>query len=121
MGDRNRWRVAIAAALAIAVSSTSAQVQLDRPARGKKRPNFNGIWQALNAAYWNLEGHSAEALKDEFSQLGAIAAIPAGQSVVRGGTIPYKPEALAKRDAYRAAFRTAGGWTWAAPAPHRKT
>jgi hypothetical protein len=104
MRDRNRWLVAIAAALAIAVSGTAAQVQLDRPARVNKRPNFNGIWQALNTAYWNLEGHSAEALKDEFSQLGAIAAIPAGQSVVRGGTIPYKPEALARRDANRAAW-----------------
>ena len=55
----------------------------------------------MNTAYWNLEGHSAEALND-FWQLGAIAAIPAGQSVVRGGTIPYKPEALAKRDEHRA-------------------
>jgi len=55
----------------------------------------------MNTAYWSLEGHSAEALND-FWQLGAIAAIPAGQSVVRGGTIPYKPEALAKRDEHRA-------------------
>ena len=60
-------------------------------------PNFNGIWQAVNTAYWNLEDHSAEALKG-FDQLGAIAAIPAGQSVVRGGTIPYRPDALEKRN-----------------------
>ena len=55
----------------------------------------------MNTAHWNLEGHSAEALGN-FWQLGAIAAIPAGQSVVRGGAIPYKPEALAKRDENRA-------------------
>ena len=50
---------------------------MDRPARISGHPNFNGIWQALNTAYWNLEGHSAEAFKDIW-QLGAIGAIPAG-------------------------------------------
>ena len=54
----------------------------------------------MNTAYWNLESHSAEALAG-FPQLGAIAAIPAGQSVVRGGPIPYKPEALARRNEHR--------------------
>ena len=48
--------------------------------------NLNGIWQAMNTAYWNLEAHSAEALND-FWQLGAIAAIPAGRSVVRGNEV----------------------------------
>ncbi len=75
----------------------------ERPARIAGKPNLNGIWQAMNTAYWNLEGHSAEAIK-EFWQLGAIAAIPAGQSVVVGGKIPYKPEALAKRDENRAGW-----------------
>lgn len=64
-------------------------------------PNLNGIWQTLNTAYWNLEAHNAVAL-DNHWKLGAIAAIPAGPSVIRGGgTIPYLPEALAKRDANR--------------------
>ncbi|MFT5320587.1 MAG: hypothetical protein ACI934_000728, partial [Pseudohongiellaceae bacterium] len=70
------------------------------------KPNLNGIWQAVNTANWNLEGHSAEAL-DNFWQLGAIAAIPAGQSVVVGGEIPYLPEALAKREENRAAWPAA--------------
>jgi hypothetical protein len=96
----------IAAAIAIAAGAVRAQVKAeDPPLRERPRisghPNFNGIWQAMNTAYWNLEGHSAEGLSN-FWQLGAIAAIPAGQSVVRGGTIPYKPEALAKRDENRA-------------------
>jgi hypothetical protein len=65
-------------------------------------PNFNGIWQALNSANWNLEAHSLQGLP-QFWQLGAIAAIPAGKSVIRGGgTIPYKPEALKQRDENRA-------------------
>jgi hypothetical protein len=54
------------------------------------KPNLNGIWQAMSPAHWNLEAHSAE------------EGIPAGQSVVDGGTIPYKPEALAKRKEHMA-------------------
>ena len=101
-GSNRYFRVlAVAAAVMLAAGTAQAQPQLDRPARTNGRPNFNGIWQALNTAHWNLEGHSAEALND-FWGLGAIAAIPAGQSVVRGGTIPYKPEALAKRNENRA-------------------
>ena len=74
--------LAMAGAIASAVSVAQTQPQPDRPARIAGRPNFNGVWQALNTAYWNLEGHSAEALND-FWQLGAIAAIPAGRSDVR--------------------------------------
>jgi hypothetical protein len=72
-----------------------------RAARIGGHPNLNGIWQALNTAYWNLEAHNAEQLQ-EFWKLGAIGAIPAGKSVVRGGTIPYLPEALKKRNENRA-------------------
>ncbi len=75
------------------------QVESDTSIGGK--PNFNGIWQAMNTANWNLEAHPAQAL-DAFWPLGAIAAIPAGSSVVMGGSIPYLPEALTKRDANRA-------------------
>src|SRR5688572_4865306 len=51
-----------------------------RLARIGKAPNINGIYQAINTANWNLEDHSAAGLND-FWQLGAIAAIPAGMSV----------------------------------------
>jgi hypothetical protein len=67
-----------------------------RPARVAGRPNFNGIWQAIGSQHWNLEDHSAQGLS-QFWQLGAIAAIPAGMSVVEGGTIPYLPAGLKKR------------------------
>jgi hypothetical protein len=97
---KRRWIHAMTTGAAIMLAVTAARAQ-DRPARIGGRPNINGIWQAINTAYWNLEDHSAEGLKP-FWQLGAIAAIPAGQSVVRGGTIPYTPEALAKRNANRA-------------------
>ena len=93
-------------ALVLVAGAANAQPQVDRPTRIAGRPDFNGIWRALNTANWNLESHSAEAL-DEFWRLGAMAAIPAGQSVVRGGTIPYRPEALATRARNRASWPAA--------------
>lgn len=108
---RNRLTGAIAAAAAalIALSgAVQAQEQQERPERVAGQPNFNGIWRALNSANWNLEGHSASALTD-FWRLGALAAIPAGQSVVDGGEIPYQPDALAQREANRE------GWPKADP------
>jgi hypothetical protein len=93
----------LACATLTGIAADAGAQQADRIARIAGKPNFNGIWQALNTAHWNLEGHSAEAL-DEFWPLGAIATIPAGRSVVEGGTIPYLPEALARRDANRAGW-----------------
>lgn len=49
-------------------------------------PDLQGIWQAVNTAVWNIEDHSAE--------LG----VPAGQSVVVGGAIPYQRWAAAQRE-----------------------
>jgi hypothetical protein len=77
-----------------------APAQAARPARIGKAPNINGIYQAINSANWNLEDHPAQGL-DQFWQLGAIAAIPAGMSLIDGGTIPYRPEALKTREANR--------------------
>ena len=74
--------------LALFAGTASAQ-QAQRVARVGGHPNINGVWQAMNTANWNLEGQSAEAT--EFWQLGALFAIPAGPSVVEGGTIPYLP------------------------------
>ncbi len=104
----HRWMrgLTIAAALVGAVSAVAAQSPPDRPARLAGRPDFNGIWQALNTANWNLETHSAEALTG-FEQLGAIAAVPAGLGVVRDGTIPYRPDALATRNENRAKWPAA--------------
>src|SRR5690606_31646421 len=65
--------------------------------------NINGIWQAVNTANWNLEGQSAEWVENHW-QLGALFARPAGQSVVRGGAIPYLPHALEQRNRYRASW-----------------
>jgi hypothetical protein len=58
-------------------------------------PNMNGVWQALNTANWNLEDHGAG--PGPFYQMGAIGAVPPGQSVVEGGDIPYLPAAAEQR------------------------
>ena len=98
---------AVAAAGLLAACQPTAQAPAEPQGpqlpRLGDRPDFNGVWQAIGTAHWNLEDHSASALTD-FWQLGAIAAIPAGQSVVEGGTIPYLPAALAKRDENRAGW-----------------
>jgi hypothetical protein len=58
------------------------------------KPNLNGIWQTMSTANWDLEPHSALAGPPQF---GALFSIPASKGYVDGGTIPYKPEALAKK------------------------
>ena len=100
-----RNRVVGAIMTAALILPAGAQ-QLQRPETIGGRPNLNGVWQALNTAYWNLEAHSAEAL-DAFWKMGAIAGIPAGKSVVRGGKIPYLPAALEQRNKNRAAWPAA--------------
>ncbi len=94
---------AAAVLLTVVAAFLPASSQAQSPARIGGKPNLNGLWQALNGAYWNLEDHSATGIS-QFWQLGAIAAIPAGQSVVEGGTIPYLPAALAKREENRAGW-----------------
>ncbi len=49
-------------------------------------PDLAGIWQTVNTAVWDVEAHPAS--------LG----VPAGQSVVLGGEIPYRESALAQRE-----------------------
>jgi len=110
LNSRSRHWVAItlavlAAALAGCQPASAPSQTAAATGAGKinGHPDLNGVWQAVSSAYWNLEDHSASGL-NQFWQLGAIAAIPAGQSIVEGGTIPYKPEALAQRDANRAGW-----------------
>jgi len=97
------------AALVLATAVTACQPPAPSAPAGPvlprlaDKPDFNGVWQAIGTAYWNLEDHSAAGLS-QFWQLGAIAAVPAGQSVVEGSTIPYLPAALAKRDENRAGW-----------------
>jgi len=58
-------------------------------------PDLGGIWQYMGTANWDLQDHPAE--PGPMWQMGAIGAVPAGQSVVEGGAIPYLPAAAAKK------------------------
>jgi hypothetical protein len=71
--------------------------QVPRTADGN--PDFNGIWQALGSAHWNIEPHAADF--PPLPVLGAFGAIPAGLGIVEGGAIPYSAEARKKQQANR--------------------
>jgi len=77
-------------------AQAGAQAPTYRAPRTKDgKPDFNGVWQAVNEANWDIEGHSAAA--GPFYQLGAAYSVPPGIGIVEGGPIPYKPEALQKK------------------------
>ena len=80
----------------------AASEEIARTANG--RPNLDGVWQALNSAYWNLEPHAASQGATEV--LGAIGAVAPGLGVVEGERIPYLPDALVQRDQNFANRRT---------------
>src|SRR5437016_13141035 len=69
------------------------------PAAGRTedgKPNLNGIWQAITTANWDIEANHADA-GPHSEIMGAWGAEPGGMGIVEGGTIPYKPEALKKK------------------------
>jgi len=91
-----RAGLALAAALSLPWSPAAAQIPAYRaPRTAGGQPDLNGIWQALNTANWDIQGHAASA--GPLPQLGAIGAIPPGLSVVEGGDLPYLPAAAAKK------------------------
>jgi hypothetical protein len=100
--------------VALFAISLCAQTPPARAARPGAKPDLNGIWQAMNEANYDLEAHTARpamALRQgPYSMvpaapvvaLGAVGAVPPGMGVVEGGEIPYKPDALVKRNENRA-------------------
>src|SRR5437868_15169096 len=103
--DKVRTSSAVAAIFALGVGPLAGQpYRAPRAPDGK--PDFNGIWQALNEANYDLEGHMARpamAVRPgphgpvpvaAVLPLGAVGAVPPGVGVVENGEIPYKPAAL---------------------------
>ena len=93
-----RWILSgavLTAALFLIASSVPGQTGYKAPRTPDGKPNLNGIYQAMNTAYWDVEAHPAA--PGPMWELGAQFAVPAGLGIVEGGAIPYKPEALAKK------------------------
>src|SRR5438445_702560 len=65
------------------------------PRTADSKPNLNGIWQALNEANWDIEGHSAA--PGRVLALGAEDAVVPGLGIVEGGPLPYLPAQAAKK------------------------
>jgi hypothetical protein len=99
---------------ALGAALACAQIPPDRAPRATDRkPDLNGVWQALNEANYDIELHNARpalALRPgpygpvpaaQVLALGAVGAVPPGLGVVEGGELPYKPEALAQRNKNR--------------------
>ena len=109
MDQALRRRITRSAVVAImAIGSLPLAGQAYRAPRGPDgKADLNGIWQAINEANYDLEGHVARpamALRPgpfgpvpaaPVLALGAVGAVPPSMGVVEGGEIPYKPEALA--------------------------
>ena len=98
MSWRNHLRLSFLGAIAAAALLAPAHAQ-NQPYKATRtadgHPNLNGIWQAMNTANWDLEGHSAQA--GQVVALGATGAEPPGIGVVEGGQIPYLPAAAQKK------------------------
>jgi len=98
---KSRFYAPLAASLLVMLSSISVAAEGDFvPRTADQKPDFNGIWQAIGSAHWNIEPHAADF--SPLVELGAIGAIPAGLGIVEGGSIPYTSEARAKQQENRA-------------------
>jgi hypothetical protein len=77
--------VLVLACLSIPAAGITAQGPAPLPRTGEGKPDLSGIWQVLNTAAWDIEGHQAR------------KGVPAGLGVVEGTDIPYQPWAAAKK------------------------
>jgi hypothetical protein len=98
IGVRTPMLVAAAAlAVVLSVLTGAAQAPYRAPRAADGKANLNGIWQALNEADWDIEGHSAA--PGRVLALGAEDAVVPGLGIVEGGPLPYLPQAAAKKKA----------------------
>src|SRR3989442_5788418 len=91
-----RYWVIASIVMCIGLLQVEAQTPAYRaPRTADGKPDLNGIWQALNEADWELQGHAAS--QGPVSALGAVFSIPPSLGVVDGNEIPYLPAPAAKK------------------------
>ena len=99
---RNRYRGAVIATCAaagmvvcLAASQAAAQSSYRAARTTDGTPDLNGIWQAIGASHWDIEGHAAR--PGPVVEMAALGAIPGGLGIVDGGEIPYTAAARAQQ------------------------
>ena len=86
--------LAVTVALGLVPSAALGQdYRAPRTADGK--PDLNGIWQAIGASHFDIEGHAAR--RGPLPKMGALGAVPGGLGIVVGGEIPYQDSAAEKK------------------------
>jgi hypothetical protein len=104
-----KWAVVLLLTLSSVTLLAQTPPAYRAPRTPDGKPDLNGIWQVLNEANYDIEMHQAKPAlavrQGPFGplpaapvlRLGAVGSVPPGVGVVEGGSIPYKPEALAKK------------------------
>jgi hypothetical protein len=114
-----RWMSVLKYSVVAAVGAVTFALVSSPPVTGQARtgtipringkPDMSGIWQTLNTANWDIQAHSAKpalAMRPgpvvpipakEVIAFGAVGSVPGGLGVVEGDELPYKPEALKKK------------------------
>ena len=107
------YRFLVVTVMVLSMGANAAEYTAPRGPDGE-HPDLNGVWQALNSANYDIEMHTAShslQLRDgpmrpvpaiKTLYMGAVGAVPPGLGVVEDGALPYRPEALAKRDENKA-------------------
>lgn len=101
--------VIAAAVTFVATPPVTGQSRVPGVPRSNGKPDLNGVWQAINTANYDIQAHSAKAAMamrpgpivpvpaKEVLAFGAVGSVPSGAGVVEGDELPYKPEALRKK------------------------
>jgi hypothetical protein len=100
---------AFGATMALPIAGQSSPAAYRAPRLASGHPDLNGIWQSLGEANYDIEAHMARSAMQvrpgpygpvpapPVLALGAVGSVPPGLGIVEGGSIPYKPDALAKK------------------------
>src|SRR5262249_50653667 len=90
---------AVAAIISVSVTRKAGQASPRAARTADRKPNFSGIWQANNEAYWDLQAHEARpgAVMQQGVYPYAYAQVPAAPVLALGaaGGVPPPPGGVA--------------------------